>query len=329
VARTSKSPKAVLLAALATAKRALPLYSHRNSPRRFTQHQLFACLVLKNFLKTDYRGVVAHLADCPSLTQTLGLARVPHYTTLQKAARRLLASVPAKRLLDATVREHLGRKRRVPRAAIDSTGLECSSASSYFVRRRAAVGTAWKTMVYHHYPKLAVVCDIETHFILAYQAGRGPKVDISEFQPLLIEALTRVRLTRIAADAGYDSEANHRFAREECHVRSLIPPTRGRPTNKPARGHYRRLMQTRFDLAAYRDRVQVEAVFSMVKRRLEAFVRGRTAWSQRRELRLKVLTHNVMILLRIKVFYRAGQTPLASYTYVACGTFWNERSSNG
>ena len=162
-------------------------------------------------------------------------------------------------------------------------------------------------MVYHHYPKLAVVCDIETHFILAYQAGRGPKVDISEFQPLLIDALMRVRLTRIAADAGYDSEANHRFAREECHVRSLIPPTRGRPTNKPARGHYRRLMQTRFDLAAYRDRVQVEAVFSMLKRRLEAFVRGRTAWSQRRELRLKVLTHNVMILLRIKVFYRAGQ----------------------
>ena len=49
----------MLLAALATAKRALPLYSHRHSPKKFTQHQLFACLVLKNFLKTDYRGLVA------------------------------------------------------------------------------------------------------------------------------------------------------------------------------------------------------------------------------------------------------------------------------
>jgi hypothetical protein len=56
------------LAALATAQRALPLYSHRNSPKKFTQHQLFACLVLKNFLKTDYRGVVAQLADCPDTT---------------------------------------------------------------------------------------------------------------------------------------------------------------------------------------------------------------------------------------------------------------------
>lgn len=124
--------------------------------------------------------------------------------------------------------------RRVPRAAIDSTGWECGSASRYFVRRRAAVGTAWKTLVNHHYPQLAVVCDIETHFILAYQAARGPKVDISEFQPLLMEALTWVRLTRIVADAGYDSEANHRFAREQCRVRSLIPPNMvGLPTSFP------------------------------------------------------------------------------------------------
>ncbi len=51
MARTSKSPRTVLLAALATSKLALPLYSHRHSPKKFTQHQLFACPVLKSFLK--------------------------------------------------------------------------------------------------------------------------------------------------------------------------------------------------------------------------------------------------------------------------------------
>jgi probable HAF family extracellular repeat protein len=126
----------VLLAALATAERALPLYSHRYSPKKFTQHQLFACLVLKSFLKTDYRGLAAHLADCPSLLEVLKLSTVPHYTTLQKAARRLLAATPARRLLDATVQEHMGRKRRIRRAAIDSTGLESSAASAYFIRGR-------------------------------------------------------------------------------------------------------------------------------------------------------------------------------------------------
>jgi hypothetical protein len=99
VATTSKSPQAVVLAALSAARLALPAYSHACSPKKFTQHQLFACLALKNFLKTDYRGVVAHLADHPTLVETLDLVDVPHFTTLEKAAKRLLQSAAARRLL--------------------------------------------------------------------------------------------------------------------------------------------------------------------------------------------------------------------------------------
>lgn len=304
----------MLLAALATARKALPLYSHRHSPKKFTQHQLFACLVLKCFLKTDYRGVVAHLADCPSLAQAIELGRIPHYTTLQKAARRLLSAAPARRLLDATVREHLGRKQRVSRSAIDSTGLEATAASSYFIRRRDRVGTPWKAVLYHRFPKLGVVCDVKTHFILAAQEGQGPQPDVADFRPLVMATLERVRLESIVADAGYDSEPNHVFARREHGLRSIIPAKHGRPTTKPARGHYRRLMQTRFDERAYRDRAQVETVISMVKRRLEPCVRGRSVWTQRYELRLKVLTHNVMLLLRIQLFYRAGRQSILQTT---------------
>ena len=94
MALTSKSPKAVVLAALATARRALPAYSHKCSPKTFTQHQLFSCLVLKNFLKTDYRGVVAHLADHASLARPSDFQAIPHFTTVQKAARRLLKAAP-------------------------------------------------------------------------------------------------------------------------------------------------------------------------------------------------------------------------------------------
>lgn len=80
--------------AYATAQRALPAYSHRFSPKKFTQHQLFACLVLKEFLKTDYRGICEHLADCADLCETIELQIVPHWTTLQKAADRLLKKTP-------------------------------------------------------------------------------------------------------------------------------------------------------------------------------------------------------------------------------------------
>lgn len=305
VAVTSNSPNAVVRAALAAARQVLPLYSHPNSPKKFTQHQLFACLVLKNFLKADYRGVVANLVDHPTLREILGLRCVPHFTTLQKASRHLLASVPARRLLKNTIRLHYGRRRRVPSSAVDSTGLECSCASSYFVRRRNRVTGPWKTVVYHHYPKLGLVSDTSCHFILAMRVGRGPRPDVDEFRPLVKDALRAMRLLRMVADAGYDSEPNHRFARERCGIRTIIPAKHGRPTTQPATGHYRRLMQVRFDTDAYRHRVQVETVVSMVKRNQLPHVRGHSYQSQCRDLRLMALTHNIMILLCIEVFYRA------------------------
>ena len=86
----TKSPRAVAREALRLAREALPAYASKFSRRDYTQHQLFALLALKTFLKADYRGVVAVLQDFPELRQDLGLAEVPHYSTLCYAARRLL-----------------------------------------------------------------------------------------------------------------------------------------------------------------------------------------------------------------------------------------------
>jgi hypothetical protein len=42
-------------------------YAHKYSPKKFTQPQLFACLVLKVFFKTDYRGIEKYLLDLSDL----------------------------------------------------------------------------------------------------------------------------------------------------------------------------------------------------------------------------------------------------------------------
>ena len=86
----TKSPRAVAREALRVAKDGLPAYSSKFSRRDFTQHQLFAMLVLKVFLKTDYRGLIQVLADFSELRDDLGLDKVPHYSTLCKALPRLL-----------------------------------------------------------------------------------------------------------------------------------------------------------------------------------------------------------------------------------------------
>jgi hypothetical protein len=86
----TKSPRAVAKEALRLAKDALPPYSSARSRKDFTQHQLFAVLALKTFLKTDYRGVVQFLDDFAELRADLGLKKVPNYSTLCYAEQRLL-----------------------------------------------------------------------------------------------------------------------------------------------------------------------------------------------------------------------------------------------
>lgn len=85
----TKSPVALAQEALALAQQALDPYSCANSRHDFTQPQLFAIAVLRQFFRTDYRGVVQLLKDFSDLRQVLGLKKVPHFTTVQKAENRL------------------------------------------------------------------------------------------------------------------------------------------------------------------------------------------------------------------------------------------------
>jgi hypothetical protein len=299
VSTLTKSPLRVARQALAVAHRRLRLYAHKFSPKKFTQPQLFACLVLKTFLKTDYRGLVAHLAEHSDLRAILGLKVVPHFTTPQKASRRLLRQRVARRLFRTTVRRLLQRRRRLQRAALDSTGLDCGHASRYYIRRRNGTAKQWQTVVYSHYAKLEAAFDCTSHLMVGVLVGRGPRPDTDRFVPLLDTTLANVQLGAALADAGFDSESNHRYARESRGVRSFIPATSGRPTTKLPAGKYRRRMKQRLnkDYGQYGQRSQAETGFSMFKRRLGSTVHGRSYWSQCRDLMLMAITYNIMLVL--------------------------------
>lgn len=86
----TKSPLKLARQALSVAQDALPEYSSRFSKKTYTQHQLFALLALREFLKTDYRGLEQCLKDWSDLRNALGLSRVPDHSTLQKASQRLM-----------------------------------------------------------------------------------------------------------------------------------------------------------------------------------------------------------------------------------------------
>ena len=116
---------------------------------------------------------------------------------------------------------------------------------------------------------------------------------------MLRQSLRRGKVKTVVADAGYDSEANHRTARQDLGVRSVIPAKIGRPSAQPPTGRYRRLMKQRFarkaDKRVYGQRSQSETVNSMMKRNLGASLRSILTQRRKQEMLLRSLAHNLML----------------------------------
>lgn len=106
------------------------------------------------------------------------------------------------------------------------------------------------------------------------------------------------------ADAAFDTETHHAYARDELGIRSSVIPINPRGHDGPPGGRYRSQMPRRFapkpegsrSKRVFGQRWQAESAFSRHKRRLGSALGGRSDASRERECRLRVLTHNVMLL---------------------------------
>lgn len=312
---TCKSPQRVLLAAYELAKLCLPEYSNKFSRKDFTLPQLFACLVLREHQKKSYAAIEALLEDCPSWRADIGLTRTPDSNTLWRAFQYLVKAASIRRMLDRMVKQAKRRgliRGRLKPLALDSTMFESHHVSRHFEKRQKQTAcqdrektpqiqaNSRRRAVHKRLPKLSLAVACASHLILAAKATTGSGGDQPFFEPLLLEAHRRAKFRKVVADAGFDSEDNHGLARLKLGVCSIIPPDAGRPTSKPASTRFRRLMQLRFarkaDRKEYGQRWQVETVNSMLKRNLGSALRARTARRRSKELLLRVVTHNLMIL---------------------------------
>lgn len=142
-----------------------------------------------------------------------------------------------------------------------------------------------------------MICHRQSHLVAAAVVTRGPSPDYCEFEPVLTQADSCLHFDRVLADAGYDSEKNHQFAREKLKIRSTVIPAASRQHQKslPA-GKYRRQMRIRFHHQVYKMRAHVECVFSRIKRLLGPCLRSKLWQSQQRECLLRILTFNLMLL---------------------------------
>lgn len=300
---TSHSPTRIAQTAHALAVPILPDYCHKCAPKRFTQPQLFTILVLKTNFNCSYRDIAQWLSEWSDLRQAIDLKTVPSHSTLHQAHQRLLKLPTVRKLLDQSIQLIQKKHKGIKLAAIDSTGLESSHISPYFVRRkqrgqRKVLNPKYQTMTYRRFPKLGIMIDCSSHLILSHRNGKGPRPDVDELDALIHTCPSGIGIQTLEADVGYDSESNHVLLRDYHGIQSIIPARHGRRSNKPPAGKYRRQMRQSFKRKLnrqYGQRWQVETVMSMLKRNLGISLAARSDHARNREMSLRVLTHNVMI----------------------------------
>jgi Transposase DDE domain len=138
-----------------------------------------------------------------------------------------------------------------------------------------------------------------SHLFCGAFVSEGPTQDSPQFRPALAATAGRVGWRELFADAGYDAEHNHTFAREALGVaRTVIALNRrsaGRKWPTTSQPH-RRAMKRRANREGAGQRWQIESAFSQHKRVLGSSLRARRPGAREREVYLRVLTHNLMLL---------------------------------
>ena len=158
------------------------------------------------------------------------------------------------------------------------------------------------------WPKLTIAGEVGTYLIAAAHVGIGPSNDCPLFVPVLRQSSRHVHFDVVLADAGYDSERNHRYSRERMGSAAVIKLNRRKARHRWPPTPYRREMRRAFPQELYRRRGHVESVFSALKRRLGSALRATGERAQKRECLWRVLAFDLMILRRAPSAFQRSRT---------------------
>src|SRR3989338_4948739 len=236
----------------------LQRHFNRKGPKKYTVKQHLLSWFVKQVTKSSYR---LNSELCCDLKITKA-----HFTTLGKAIKRLPKWLWNK-ISSFDSEEEV--------VALDATGLERSSPSSYYQWRINSKYKVKKCI------KLSIVAGVKTKRVLRAHVRARPRHDVLDAKKLITDKRTYL------ADKGYNSEKLF----EQTHKlggRLITPPRKGW-----RRGFYRKKMRKFYDEKIYRMRNPVESVFGSLKRRFGSSVMSRTFKMQRAEILSRIAIYNL------------------------------------
>jgi len=263
-------------------KARIPLFSCKFSRKDFTQHQHLALLVLKHYMVADYRKACQVAEELKSCSEVLKLARIPHFTTLQKFFGRMKGA-----WLDRLFSQIFERFRIIKYLALDSTGMLAGHCSHYFVRRID------RKLQVSNFPKLSVMLDVKRRLPATAVCHVLPRHDSRDFQPLMKKV--RQKADYFVADKAYECKMIVEVLKG-MSITPIIPLKLGK---NPVKATWRKRLLRKWVShphiqRQYNQRSLIESFFSALKRRLGEGVASRHWQLQRREAVLKVLIYSIM-----------------------------------
>jgi len=242
-----------------------PRWIHHMGPKKFQTWVLCLGLVVKQVYRLSYRRAMKFLDEYFGIKL--------HWTTLQKAAKRLPKSL-WQSLLAVTIEVS-----EVYLAAGDGTGFSRSSPSPYYLNRIDR-----STPIGRHIQAIALV-DVKERKFLAGNFFAKPGGEAKRIPGL--HKKCQVKPDVLLLDKGFDAEWLHQWLNE--HGTFSIAPVR----KNCRRGKHRKLMRDCMDWYLYWQRNIVESLFSAIKRLFGTQVLCKHIRTQTTELFCRLIAYNI------------------------------------
>jgi hypothetical protein len=244
-----------------------PKYLHRFGPKTYELWQHIFALFVKSYCQLSYRSTTYFLKQ-------LGF-RVATKSTLQRYTAKL--SLPFwQTVFNCTINS------TSPIGAIDSTGLEKSRVSLYYIRR---IDSSKRVKRYFH---LSIFSSGKK--IVSLRLRSKPCHDTKDVKYLFSKA--KKRPSTVLMDKGYDAEWIHEYF-DDNKIRSIAPVRKGW-----SRGFHRKKLAIKFPQKLYNKRSRIESLFHSLKQRFGSHVSSRLAKTAQAEVYCRAILYNLFIWLR-------------------------------
>ncbi len=269
----------------------IPLTHQQTGRPRVQVRDLIFCACLKLYSNYSGRKISSDLVHA---RQAKFIQHAPHYNTLSEFLNCEEVYDILQKLLTVSA---LPLKNLEDHFSLDSSGFGARQYERWITVRHEGKRQHWKNFLKGH-----ILIGTRTNIICACEITPGTWADINQAPKLIEHTANNFNMKEFSADKAYSSKKVHQIV----EALGAIPYIPFKHNANPNRREgpaiwvkmYRHFKINRESfLRHYHKRSNVETTFMMIKQRLGEYLKSKTFASQRNELMIKFICHNICCLI--------------------------------